>query len=210
MAVDAAGYRLVWLGLPCRASQRDVWHPRDGADGLARRRVHGRLVGNGGIDRLKGLDGDDTLEGGARNDLLFGGLGKDILLGGSDNDMLTGHFGRDLLIGGTGADRLVGTDDDDILIAGSTDHDANDAALQAIMDEWTSARDYLSRVANIRDGSGGGGVNGAFFFDNATVNDDGAVDTLTGSLGQDWFWARTNAVADAITDRVGGETLDVL
>ena len=169
-----------------------------------------RLVGNGGIDRLKGLDGDDTLEGGAGNDLLWGGLGKDILLGGADNDVLTGHAGRDLLIGGAGADRLVGTDDDDILIAASTDHDANAAALQAIMDEWISVRDYATRVANIRDGSGGGGVNGAFFFDNATVNDDGAVDTLSGSLGQDWFLARTSAVADAITDRVGGEALDVI
>jgi Ca2+-binding RTX toxin-like protein len=141
---------------------------------------------------LYGGDGNDRLKGGAGHDLLFGEAGDDLLVGGS---------GRDLLIGGTGADRIVGNADDDILIAGTTAFDANDQALCAIMDEWTSGREYAQRCANLR-GTGTGTDfanrrNGNVFLRNgdefpgavATVHDDNAEDTLTGSSGQDWFFA---------------------
>jgi Ca2+-binding RTX toxin-like protein len=141
---------------------------------------------------LYGDDGHDRLKGGAGHDILLGGVGDDLLVGNS---------GRDLLIGGAGADRIVGNADDDILIAGTTAFDANDQALCAIMDEWTSGREYAQRCANLR-GTGTGTDfanrrNGNVFLMNgdefpgavATVHDDNAEDTLTGSSGQDWFFA---------------------
>ena len=95
---------------------------------------------------LFGEGGDDRLKGGAGHNVLLGGDGEDLLVGGS---------GRDFLIGGQGADRIVGNSQDDILIAGITTFDNNEAALSAIMAEWTSLRDYSTRTANI-SGTGGG------------------------------------------------------
>lgn len=179
----------------------------------------GRLVafGQGGDDTIQvsgslslsawlyGDEGNDRVKGGAGHDLLFGGLGDDLLVGGS---------GRDLLIGGFGADRIVGNSDDDILIAGRTAYDAHDAALCAIMAEWTSERDYQTRVANLRDGSGSPEEerdNGAYFLDtegpDATVFDDAARDVLTGSAGLDWFMFNTEQ--DKATDLNDEEFDDV-
>ena len=84
--------------------------------------------------------------GGSGNDRIKGGGGDDILIGGEGDDLLVGGGGRDLLIGGVGSDRLVGNTDDDILIAGSTDFDSNDAALRSILAEWTSTREYATRI----------------------------------------------------------------
>ena len=148
-----------------------------------------------------GLEGDDDLQvaggislpawlyGGGGDDRLKGGAGNDILLGEQGDDSLIGGDGRDLLIGGTGADRIVGNADDDILIAGSTVFERRAAALAAIMAEWTSTRAFSSRTTNLRntwlvtDGA------------QATIFDDNASDMLTGTSGQDWFFA--NLVLDA-------------
>ena len=146
-------------------------------------------------------DGDDQLnvassltvslfvDGGAGNDTIKGGGGNDILLGGPGNDRLMGAAGRDLLIGGTGVDRVLGDQDDDIIIGGITTHDANPAALQAIHSEWTSARSYAVRVANLQTGTGSLiRNNGTFFLAvGSTLLDDGAADSLTGNAGSDWF-----------------------
>jgi Ca2+-binding RTX toxin-like protein len=112
---------------------------------------------------------------------------------------LVGGGGRDLLIGGLGADRIVGNADDDILIAGTTAFDLDHTALCAIMAEWTSTRSYAVRTANITGNGTGSSFdvrqNGNYFLNtNAaygaiTVQDDNAKDTLTGSSGQDWFFA---------------------
>src|SRR5207237_94104 len=118
-----------------------------------------------------------------------GGAGDDVLLGGAGDDLLVGGDGRDLLIGGIGADRLLGNAGDDVLIAGYTAHDANDVALSAIMQEWTSGHGYSARVANLQAGTGltGGfrlnGNDGAL----QTVFNDNDVDTLAGNQGTDWF-----------------------
>jgi RTX calcium-binding nonapeptide repeat (4 copies) len=63
---------------------------------------------------------------------------------------MVGNSGRDLLVGGIGADRIVGNADDDIMIAGRLNFADQDAAVSAIMAEWTSSRDYTTRVANLR------------------------------------------------------------
>jgi hypothetical protein len=124
-----------------------------------------------------------------------------------------GGAGRDVLIGGLDADTLDGGDDDDILIAGATSHDADDAALNQILAEWTSARTYQSRVKNIK-GIGNGKsdfanrLNGNVFLKKngqaQTVFDDPVANELTGSSGDDWFLF--DVVLDELTDWAPGET----
>jgi Ca2+-binding RTX toxin-like protein len=132
--------------------------------------------------------------------------------------LLVGGSGRDLLIGGLGADRIVGNAADDILIAGRTAYDLHDLALCKIMAEWTSERDYLTRVANLRDGTGSPEEreNGEYFLRTQqpegseltpTVFDDGARDVLTGSSGLDWFIFNTDE--DKATDPNDEEFDDV-
>ena len=145
-----------------------------------------------------------------------GGNGHDLLLGEGGNDALNGGDGRDVLIGGLDADTLDGGADDDILIAGTTAHDADDLALIQILDEWTSARNYQTRVKNLK-GTGNGPnfdnrLNGMVFLIKkngngngpaSTVFDDDDKDTLAGSSGVDWFLSDN---LDDLLDRVGSET----
>jgi ELWxxDGT repeat protein/autotransporter-associated beta strand protein len=154
------------------------------------------------------------LYGGAGDDRLKGGSGNDVLLGGEGSDRLLGGDGRDLLVGGLGGDRLVGKAGDDILVAGTTAYDNSSEALAAVMAEWTSSRNYATRVANLRGGGSGPRANGMFFLKahgpGATAFDDGAVDRLTGSDGADWFFANLGHNKDRITDLQAGEFADDL
>src|SRR5205823_5539454 len=153
------------------------------------------LLGGDGNDTLDGGLGNDHLYGQAGNDTLIGGVGNNILVGGDGNDTLVARFGRNILIGGDGKDKIYGNAGDDILIAGSTAHDEDDAALQAILDEWTSDDRYEDRVAIIA-------IDG---FNDATVFDDGVADLLVGAGGRDWFWVGVN---DRIKDRAGNEQVN--
>lgn len=185
----------------------------------------GRLVayGLGGNDSMEGAGGlalSAWLYGGAGNDRLKGGGGHDVLLGEEGDDLLVGGGGRDLLVGGAGADRLVGNADDDILIAGATLHDVHEAALAAIMAEWTSIRSYSQRVANVSGSTVAGSDNSTFAdranlsyylrvdAEAATVFDDNAADVLTGAAGLDWFLF--DAERDKATDLSAAEfALDI-
>ncbi len=180
----------------------------------------GRLIayGQAGDDHRLGAGGGGRpawLYGAAGHDTLHGGDGDDVLLGGADNDLLHGGQGRDLLIGGTGADSLVSNAADDLLIAGTTAFDGNQAALAAVRAEWSSARDFATRVANLRGTGSGPRANGNVFLvasgPGVTVFDDGAVDVLTGSGGQDWFFANlVGGVLDQVNGLVGSELVDEL
>jgi hypothetical protein len=199
--------------------------------------LHTKAFDAAGIERIQVVlgGGDDDaviafnvgrpakVDGGPGDDRLKGSWSDDILLGGEGDDLLVGSLGRDLLIGGLGRDLIVGDAGDDILIAGATLWDANDDALWAIMDEWTSGRSFATRVKNIRgidnpefgarlnrnsaegvdyflspDGEGQAGT--------PTVFDDSERDLLTGGLGEDWFLANIiqgdedSGVRDWITD----------
>jgi Ca2+-binding RTX toxin-like protein len=146
--------------------------------------IPAELYGGDGDDQLRGGDGNDRLHGGDGDDDLHGGDGDDILLGESGDDRLHGDKGRDLLIGGRGGDDLHGQGDDDIFIAGFTAWDNDPAALDAVLAEWTSGRDYVQRSDALRTSylqSTGPA---------ATVFDDAAEDRLVGSAGQDWFFAQ--------------------
>jgi len=163
--------------------------------------------------------------GGAGNDSIKGGGGADILIGDDGNDLLQGQDGRDILIGGDGQDSLVGQTDDDILVAGFSNYDDNLSALNSILAEWTSARSYGLRSANIIGHNITIGSttytfsatrsNGNIFltpYDSstpsapATVFDDADVDVLTGNSGQDLFlFNADNPVPDTITDLSSSE-----
>ena len=123
------------------------------------------------------------IHGGADNDHLVAGGGPTVLLGNSGDDMLVGGKGRNVLIGGTGRDRLIGGRSEDVLIGGSTDIDADDDALMAVLSVWDADDFYENRVAAIA----------AMF----VVTDDENEDKLTGSSGRDLFYA---GLGDVLTD----------
>lgn len=58
-----------------------------------------------------GLDGADSLAGGAGDDTLIGDGGNDTLRGNADDDSLVGGAGNDQLLGGSGNDTLIGDSD---------------------------------------------------------------------------------------------------
>jgi extracellular elastinolytic metalloproteinase len=170
----------------------------------------GRVVvyggdGNDEIDVNDNVTAEAWLFGGAGDDHLEGGGGNNVLVGGDGNDSLTGGRGRDLLIGGAGSDDILGKGGDDILVGGTTAWDVNQAALNALLQEWTRAdADYATRVAHLR-GDLAGGLNGTYLLNSTTVFDDGAADALTGGSGTDWFWA---GLGDVIRGRKAGEVVN--
>jgi len=177
----------------------------------------GRLIAYGGAGNDYIRVSDDIslpafLYGGDGNDWLQGGGGNNVLVGGAGNNVLIGGPGRDLLIGGPRASALIGIGGDDLMIAGTTAYDANDAALAAIMAEWTSRRGYATRVANLSGTGSGPRNNGNVFLiasgPNATVFDNGAVDLLFGGEGQDWFFA--SLTQDIIRGRRSSERVENL
>jgi Ca2+-binding RTX toxin-like protein len=149
-------------------------------------------AGNDDIQIAGSLNVAVWIYGGPGDDRIKGGGGNDVIIGGDGNDLLMGGGGRDLLIGGSGADRIIGDAEDDILIAGWTDFENDPATLSLIMSEWTSTTDnFLIRCI---------ALNGVLQNDgpNATVHDDNNQDTLTGSSGNDWFFA--NVLLDGSND----------
>jgi uncharacterized delta-60 repeat protein len=176
----------------------------------------GRIIvlghtGNDDIQLAGSIANSAWLYGDAGDDRLSGGAGDDVILGGDGDDLVHGAGGRDLLIGGLGGDRILGNGEDDILIAGTTDHDAAEAALCQIMDEWTrDDADYLVRVLHL---SGlGTGHNGSVMLTDDTVHDDGQEDLLTGNSGSDWFFFNRDGdgqrrIKDEVTDMSKFEAL---
>ena len=183
---------------------------------------------SGAISRVVifGGDGDDALAvdndlkvdawqyGGNGNDTLIGGGGNDVLKGGVGNDFLTARGGRDILVGGAGADTLVGDNGDDLLIGGSTTFDATETALWGVQLEWTSTRNFATRVANLRGTGTGPRANGTAFLmasgANRTVLNDSSADCLKGGRGRDWYFANVSGggVLDSVTGLNGDDVLD--
>jgi Ca2+-binding RTX toxin-like protein len=95
------------------------------------------LDGGDGMDRILGMQGNDLIRGGAGNDNLDGREGDDIVLGDDGDDYVAGFTGRDLLVGGLGNDYLVGAATEDRFVQERTADDCSDAALLALLAEWT-------------------------------------------------------------------------
>lgn len=167
--------------------------------------VSGTIDGGGGVNTLNYaayltavkvnlLLGTATGTGGISNIRnVTGGAANDILVGDTNNNVLTGSAGRDVIIGGGGKDTLNGGAGDDILIGGTTDNDNNPANLDAIMAAWAANLPYATRITNL----------GTLLSASTVHDDNGAVDSLTGGLGLDWF---LTSVGDVVKDKNNGGT----
>jgi len=160
----------------------------------------GRIVVHGGGDNAHIQVSDRILlpallfADGA-NGHLQGGGGPTVEVGGTGNSHLEGGLGGSLLIAGQGSGHLKGHGQGDILIGGFTDFDANEAALSALMAEWTKTydpvdalHDYQIRVGHLR-GTLAGGLNGSVLLTANTVHDNGQKDDLQSGGGRDLFFA---------------------
>ena len=146
-----------------------------------------------GNDIVNGGGGNDTIYGQAGNDTISGGAGNDILLGNDGTDTLQGQAGRDILIGGRHEDTLLGGGGQDIVIGSTTDFDKDEAAIQAIMAEWSSNRNHRDRVRNlsgIQNKKFEDRLNGDNFLQRkTTVGNDSAADQVFGEQGRDWLFS---------------------
>lgn len=173
------------------------------------------LQGRRGDDELEGRSNNDLLVGGDGNDALDGNAGNDVLVGGAGDDELNGGDGMDVLIGGLGSDELFGGGGGDLLIGARTAFDNNAVALTAVLREWSSARSYADRIANLRGVGTGTRANENYFLKvagpQATIFADTASDTLNGGSARDWFFARlTGTKKDKINNLSSNELVDLL
>ncbi len=76
------------------------------------------------------------------------------------------------------------------------------AAIQAVMAEWTSNRSYLLRIARLRSGVG---VNNSIALNSSTVETDDELDRVFGEADDDWFWL---GVEDISSDRLNRERIN--
>ena len=180
-------------------------------------RPTGRLIAYGGagdndIRVSENISLPAWLYGGSGDNWLQGGGGNNVLVGGSGHNVLIGGQGRDLMIGGSGASWLEGRGGDDLMIGGTTAFDDNEVALAAIMAEWTSGRDYATRIADLSGTGSGPRNNGNYFLiasgPTATVFGASARDVLDGGPGMDWFFADLSQ--DVIHGRHGSEIVENL
>lgn len=170
-------------------------------------------AGDDDVQIAPGVQFVAVVHGGAGRDRLGGGFGPDVLLGEDGDDTVAGGPGPDIMIGGRGADILEGNRGEDLLVGGTTRFDANDLALTAIQAEWSCGTPYTQRVANI-EGTGKGigfdsRLNGEVFLrvggPGATVQNDGAIDRMTGATGRDWYLG--GEVADQFIGRSADEVV---
>jgi hypothetical protein len=139
-------------------------------------------AGNDSVVVSNRFQTDTRILGGAGRDKLVAGGGNSATLGGEGRDALIGGANNDLLIGGTEGDRVIAKNGSDLVIGGSTQHDASDASINSILQEWSSSRDYTTRVDRLRSGA-----DGLPALSSTTVIDDSAADRVLGQRDLDWF-----------------------
>ena len=119
----------------------------------------------------------------------FAGPGRDALVGGGGPVTLIGGLGRNVTIGGRGAATLEGGPGQDLMIGGSTAYDANEAALAAILAEWTRGVPLAQRVGDLSQGVMANGS--VVKLDSTTVVGAPVADELFGGGDTDWFLVNT-------------------
>ena len=138
------------------------------------------ILGYGGNDTVKGNDGNDSLLGGEGADRLEGENGNDVARGGNGNDSLYGQNGNDSLYGESGNDRLEGGAGADALHGGN----GADTVIGG------------TGVDTIAAGAGTDRIYGEAENDLVLLEDDGARDTVYGSVA--------HLAGDMIDGFVGG------
>ena len=79
------------------------------------------MIGGAGFDNFQGNQGNDSLSGGAGDDIVVGGKDNDVQLGGGGVDVVWGNLGNDTLDGGDGNDQVRGGQGDDSVSGGAGD-----------------------------------------------------------------------------------------
>lgn len=169
---------------------------------------------------LSGGGGNDTITvdnrviqkvtafGGSGNDTIDLGNARSIGVGGPGADKLSSGRGLDLLFGGTGKDVLASGESQDVVVSGRIPWEspatANRKTLRTLSRDWADTRaSYSERIGRLNGPLVPG--RSAFLIAAATgrtVFDDGVLDVLTGSDGNDWYLAGH----EDTTDATGSET----
>ena len=129
------------------------------------------------------------------------GSGPSIVIGGSGANSITGGSGRDVLMAGAGKSTIQAGSGDALIIGGTTDYDANDLALQAILNEWASPDTLSTRMTKLANGSiTAGSLSVAL--NSSTVHSNEQQNTLAGSApsNNDLFFANLASEPDTIVD----------
>ncbi len=122
--------------------------------------------------------------GGAGNNVFYADSGNSVLVGGSGSNVLFSGRGHNILIGGSGGRSLIlGTQGQNVEIAGSTNCDAKEAALNAILAEWSGSDPYATRVAAIAA--------------EMTITHGAGYDYLFGGSGPNTYFAQTKSAPGA-------------
>lgn len=154
--------------------------------------------------RLSGLDGDDTLVGGA---------GADSLAGGNGNDVLVYNGGKDSIDGGAGTDSMVflpGLDSYNTVRTGERELQLTDKASQAVIvvrnvetfHFGQQAYDFADLAGAGNPGSWGDRVTGTV--DNDLLDGKGGADTMAGLEGDDRYTVENKD--DIIVEQADGGT----
>ncbi len=146
------------------------------------------MTGDANANKLYGLDGDDTLNGGAGDDTLFGGIGADALIGGDGQDTAsystaTSGVALNLATGGTVGDA-----------AGDT-YVTIEQVIGSAYDDQITGDNSDNRISG---GAGNDAIDGAGGID--YLYGDTGNDTLTGGAGADVFVYTKGFGQDTITD----------
>lgn len=155
------------------------------------------LTGTDGNDAFTGHSADDSLRGLAGDDLLDGGFdGRDTLVGDAGADQLFGFEGDDVLDGGTDSDLLWGGDGNDTLLGG--DGDDGGSYTGSLHGMYVQTYDFDGGAGNdLVDGGAG----------NDTMQGGDGSDTVLGGDGDDTLFdnsARFVDFADLDPDELDG------
>jgi Ca2+-binding RTX toxin-like protein len=162
----------------------------------------GRSVAFGTPGRLTGID---AIFGSQADDVLTGDLGANVILGLGGNDTIVGGGGKDILIGGLGADTLSNDNSETIFVAGNTADGSisfgpvlsitTPTAMKALRAEWTRTDlSFLERKAHV---IGGGGLNGPFALNPATIHNDNATDIIRSGTALDLIFIHSDDLLSA-------------
>jgi hypothetical protein len=176
------------------ASAGDTFHFNDKAG------ITGSIRGAGGVTPttldyskyttpvIVNLKTNSALAGGIKTNVsniqnVVGGSGDNILVG-NGNNVLKGGIGRDLLLSGGGKSTLQAGSGEAILIGAHYIFDTNLTALDAVLAEWSRPIAYPLRIHHL---TVGGGLNGPFVFNKATVVSQPGSTRLTTGAGLDFL-----------------------
>lgn len=143
------------------------------------------IYGNAQVGAEGSTGGNNLIVGGSAADTIYGAYQTVHNKNGTTSN--GGEGGQNLIIGGSGADTFYASQQVDgaeggkgsILVSGPTTLDPT--ALASVLSEWTSARDYATRIANISGTGSGTRNNGSsFLLAGVTVANDHSADHLFG------------------------------